>query len=77
EQDYQKSLAQYQNNSIIYKLKNENYQKSKNQFEANILPFDKLLLAQSDLLISEINVATSMAAISFHKSKIDILNQLK
>jgi outer membrane protein TolC len=77
EQDYQKSLAQYQNNSIVYKLKNENYQKSKNQFEANILPFDKLLLAQSDLLISEINVATSMAAISFNKSKIDIINQLK
>jgi OMF family outer membrane factor len=77
EQDYQKSLAQYQNNIIIHQLKNENYQKSKNQFEANILPFDKLLLAQSDLLISEINIATSMAAISFHKSKIDILNQLK
>jgi OMF family outer membrane factor len=75
--DYQKSLLQYQNNKNIYSLKLDNYIKSKAQFEANILSLDKLLLAHNDLLISELNVATGYANVSFNKSKIEINNQIK
>lgn len=77
EKDYAKAVAQYNNNLLIFKLKEENYQKSRNQFEANILPLDKLLLAHNELLMSQINVATSLANISFSKSKIEINNQIK
>jgi outer membrane protein TolC len=77
EKDYAKAVAQYNNNLLIFKLKEENYQKSKNQFEANILPLDKLLLAHNDLLMSQINVATSLANISYSKSKIEINNQIR
>ncbi len=77
EKDYTKAQAQYSNYEKIYKLKEENYLKSKNQFEANILALDKLLLAHNDLLMSQINVATSLANISFTKSKIEINNQIK
>ena len=77
DKDFEKSVAQYKNNLAIYQLKLDNYQKSNNQFQANILPLDKLLIAHNDLLVSEINVATSMAAIAFNKSKIEINNQVK
>jgi outer membrane protein TolC len=77
EKDYAKAVAQYNNYLQITKLKEENYQKSKNQFEANILPLDKLLLAHNDLLLSQINLATGLANVSFSKSKIEINNQIK
>ena len=77
EKDYQKSVSQFKNNQLIYQLKLESYQKSKNQFDANILPLDKLLIAHNDLLISEINVVTSLTAIAYNKSKIEISNQVK
>ena len=77
EKEYAKAIAQYNNFLQISKLKQDNYQKSKNQFEANIIGLDKLLIAQNDLLLSEINVATSLANVSFSKSKIEINNQIK
>lgn len=77
EKDYQKSVSQFKNNQLIYQLKLESYQKSKNQFDANILPLDKLLIAHNDVLISEINVVTSLTAIAYNKSKIEISNQVK
>jgi OMF family outer membrane factor len=77
EQDYQKSVSQFKNNQLIYQLKLESYQKSNNQFNANVLPLEKLLIAHNDLLISEINVVTSLTAIAFNKSKIEISNQVK
>ena len=77
EKDYAKAVAQYNNYLHISKLKEENYQKSKNQFEANILPLDRLLIAHNDMLMSQINVATGLANVSFNKSKIDINNQIR
>ena len=77
EKDYDKAQAQLKNNLLIYKLKQENFEKSKNQYLANILSLDKLLVAQNDLLTSEINVQTCLANISFNKSKIEINNQIK
>lgn len=77
EKDYQKATGQHVNADKIFLLKQENYLKSKNQYEANILPLDRLLIAHNDLLVSQINVAMALANISFTKSKIEINNQIK
>ncbi|HTF82759.1 MAG TPA: TolC family protein, partial [Cytophagales bacterium] len=77
EKDLLKALAQHKNNISIFKLKQENYEKSMNQFEANILSLDRLLIAHNELIISQINVALSLSNISFTHSKIEINNQIR
>jgi outer membrane protein TolC len=75
--DYEKAMLQKKNNERIFKLKEDNFLKSKNQFVENVLPLDKLLIAHNDMLASQINLAMTLASLSFNKSKIEINNQVK
>ncbi len=77
DKEYLKVVAQYKNLAQIAKLKADNFQKSQNQYRDNILGLDKLLLAQNDLIISQLNLATSLATIAFTKAKIEINNTVK
>ncbi len=66
-----------QNTQQIYELKVQNYQLAFNQFNASILPSDKLLIAFNDLLVSRLNYCNAVSNVLFTKSKIDINNKIK
>lgn len=72
--DYQKTIRQYQNQEKLLALKQENFEKSKNQYHANLLGLDKLLLAHNDLILQESTVLNAKNAVLFTKSKIEINN---
>lgn len=72
--EYEKSLSQVANFKRIYVLKKDTYEKNFNQFKENILPLDKLLISQNDMLLSKLNVVTALANIGFNKTKIEINN---
>lgn len=73
--DLEKAIKQSDNLKKIVDLKRDSYEKNYNQFKENILPLDKLLIAQNDLLGSKLNLVLALATISFNKNKIDINNK--
>lgn len=73
--ELEKSIAQLQNLKKVYALKKDTYDKNFNQFIENILPLDKLLISQNDLLISQLNIVNSLTNIGFNKNKIIISNE--
>lgn len=75
ENDYQKALAQIEKARQIVTLKRDTYQKGKNQYQADILPLDKLLLFYNDLLNSELNVLNAEIALQFANAKIELNNR--
>lgn len=72
--EYQKSLQQLVNFKKVYDLKKDTYEKNFNQFNENILPVDKLLISQNDMIISKLNIVSVLTNIGFSKSKIEINN---
>lgn len=72
--EYEKAIEQYKNFKKIYLLKKDTFEKNFNQYQEQILPLDKLLISQNDLLISEINLVNALANIGFSKNKIVINN---
>ncbi len=72
--EYEKSLSQSYYFQKIYDLKKDTYDKNFNQFKEGILPLDKLIISQNDLLNSEFNLMSAFANIGFSKTKIDINN---
>ena len=72
--EYEKAIEQFKNFKKIYVLKKDTYEKNFNQYQEQILPLDKLLISQNDLLISEINMVIALANIGFSKNKIVINN---
>ncbi len=72
--EYEKAIEQYKNFKKIYLLKKDTFEKNFNQYQEQILPLDKLLISQNDLLISEINMVNALANIGFSKNKIVINN---
>jgi outer membrane protein TolC len=72
--EYEKAIEQFKNLKKIYVLKKDTYEKNFNQYQEQILPLDKLLISQNDLLISEINMVNALANIGFSKNKIVINN---
>lgn len=74
--EYEKSIKQAQLYQKIYLLKKDTYEKNNNQFIENILSLDKLLIAQNDMIISELNLITAMTNIGYNQSKIEINNSL-
>lgn len=72
--EYEKALMQKNNLQKIFVLKKETYEKNYNQFKENILPLDKLLISQTDMINSNLNVAGALANIGFNKTKIEINN---
>lgn len=75
--DYKKSISQLSSSKLIYELKQQNYQLAFNQFNASILPSDKLLIAFNDLLNSRLNYSNALSNVLFTKSKIDINNTIR
>lgn len=73
--ELEKAMAQLQNLKKVYALKKDTYDKNYNQFVENILPLDKLLISQNDLLISQLNIVNGLANIGFNKNKIVISNE--
>ena len=72
--EYEKSLKQKENLWKIHDLKKDTYEKNFNQFKENILPLHKLLISQNDMLVSKLNIVSSLANIGFNKTKIEINN---
>jgi outer membrane protein TolC len=75
--DHEKAYSQVNSTQQIYELKEQNYQLALNQFNASILPSDKLLIAFNDLLVSRLNHCNAISNVLFTKSKIDINNKIK
>jgi len=75
--DYEKAFSQFRTTKQIYLLKEENYRMALNQFNASILPSDRLLVSFNDMLVSRLNYSSSLANLLFSKSKIDINNSIK
>jgi outer membrane protein len=75
--DFEKAVSQFNASKQVYQLKEENYKMAGRQYGESILPFDKLLLSFSDMLISRLNYSSALANLLFTKSKIDINNQIK
>ncbi len=72
--EYQQTIHQYQNQQKLLTLKQENFEKSRNQYDANLLSLDKLLLAHNDLILQESMLLNAKNAVLFTKSKIEINN---
>jgi outer membrane protein len=75
--DYEKAYSQFLVNQQISKLKEDNYRMAFNQYSQSILPFDKLMIAFNDMLVSRFNYSSSLANLMYTKSKIDINNTIK
>lgn len=73
--EYEKAQKQWSNFKSIADLKEDTYQKNLNQYNENILPLDRLLTSQNDMLNSQLNVVVALANIAFAKHKIIIHNQ--
>jgi OMF family outer membrane factor len=72
--EYQKSLQQFINFQKVFDLKKDTYEKNFNQFKEGILPLDKLLISQNDMIISKLSIVSVLTNIGFSKSKIEINN---
>lgn len=72
--EYEKAVEQFKNFKKIYVLKKDTFEKNFNQYKEQILPLDKLLISQNEVLISEINMINALANIGFSKNKIMINN---
>ncbi len=75
--DYHKAFLQMETNKQIKDLKKENYRLALNQYKADILSTDRLLIAFNDMLISELNYNVSYANWLYALSKININNTIK
>ncbi len=73
--EYEKAQKQWSNFKSIADLKEDTYLKNFNQYNENILPLDRLLTSQNDMLNSQLNVVVALANIAFAKHKIIIHNQ--
>jgi outer membrane protein TolC len=70
----EKAITQLENLKKIVVLKEDSYQKNNHQYIENILPLDKLLISQNDLIMSQLNVISALATIGYNKTKIEIYN---
>lgn len=73
--EYEKSVLQYQNLEKITELKQDTYQKYYNQYMENILSLDRLLIAQNDKLLAEINQISAKIQMNYNLQKIQINNR--
>lgn len=75
--DYEKAYFQLETALKIKQLKEQNYSLALNQFNADILSSDKLLIAFNDMLISRLNYSSAYAELLHSMSKIEINNTIK
>lgn len=75
--DLQNYINQYQNAMSIMQLRADNFTKSKQQFQENILSLDKLILSETDWLNSKLSVVVALANIAYIQHRIDINNSIQ
>lgn len=73
--ELEKAISQYDNYTALQSLKEDSYQKYLLQYKENVLPLDRLLTAQNDLLTIQLKTVTSLANKAFITGRIKILNQ--
>lgn len=74
--DYRKAYAQFTANKQIFELKNENYRMAFQQYEKEILSFDKLLSAFTEMQNSRVNYVNAAANLFYQKTRIDLNNSI-
>jgi OMF family outer membrane factor len=77
ELDVEKASGSFEVSRQIADLKNNNYEKSLNQYREGILSADNLITAFTDLLNSQLNLAASRSALNYSKSRVLINNSFK
>jgi OMF family outer membrane factor len=75
--DYEKAYSQFITSRQVSQLKEQNYNMAFNQYNQSVLPFDKLLEAFNDMLVSRLNYSSALASLLYTKSKIDLNNNIK
>jgi len=75
--DYEKAFSQLETAKEIKQLKEQNYTLALNQFNADILSSDRLLIAFNDMLVSRLNYSNALATLLHAESKININNKIK
>jgi outer membrane protein TolC len=73
--EYKKALSQFENAQKITKLKEDNFTKTNNQYVENIIPIEKLIQSQNELILSKLNEISYLTLIGFLKTKIEIQNE--
>jgi outer membrane protein TolC len=73
--DHEKAISQLSNQRKIRMLKEDSYNRYLDQYSENILSLDRLLIAQMDLLTSQLNEVKAIANVSYTFYKISINNQ--
>lgn len=75
--DYQKAFSQFNASRQIYELKAENYRMEFNRFSLDILPFDRLLPAFTDMQNNRISYASAKANLYYQKARIDLAGRIR
>jgi len=75
--DYENAVSKVTTASKVFSLKEDNYNMAIKQYEMDVLPTDRLLIAFNDLLISQLEYSNALATLQFTKSKIKINNIIK
>lgn len=75
--DYEKAFSQFRTAQEISEIKSQNYELAFNQFNAGILPSDRLLVSFNDKIASRLNYSLALANLLFIKTKIDINNSIQ
>lgn len=75
--DYEKAYSQFVTFRQVSELKEQNYHMAFNQYSQSVLPFDKLLDAFNDMLVSRLNYSSALASLLYTKSKIDLNNNIQ
>ncbi|MCY1374370.1 hypothetical protein D9M69_617090 [compost metagenome] len=73
--ELRKARRQLESQEKIETLKKDTFEKNYAQFEENILPLDKLLIAQNDWLVSSLNRVTGTVNVSYNYQILRINNR--
>lgn len=73
--EFEKAKGQVVFLKQIFELKKDSYEKNFNQFKENILPLDKLLLSQTDMLNSQLQWVVGLSNVGYCWWRIRINNQ--
>ena len=74
--DLEKAITQKEQQQKIYLLKKDSFEKNYDQYLENVLPLDKLLLSQMDMMNSRLALVTTLANIGLYKHKIELYNRV-
>jgi outer membrane protein TolC len=74
--DFSKAISQWANNTEVYELKKESYQKNLNLYTEGLLSLDQMLNSYNAMVSSNYNRISSAINVLLAQSKIDINNKI-